>query len=186
MAVEKSEKVKRLTNILKELKSLSEEGVLPASIFAQKVKEYNLTQAETQKMMEGLAKINVSLGDVDAVSEEDKIKDIVSNLKKALVKGGAVESSALYDSLSAMSLSSEEVDKIFSCLSNDGIKIIDDQEIKITYDDLIKEISLDDPVKMYLKDIGQSQLLTPEQEVELAKKILDGNEWAKKELDLFL
>ena len=146
MATEKSEKLKRLTSVLKELKSLADDGVLPASIFAEKVKEYGLTPVETQKMMEGLAKINISISDINAVSEEEKLNSIVDNIKKSLVKGGAVESGVLYDTLSAMNLSSEEVDRIFNILSAEGIKVSEDQESKITYDDLIKEISLDDPV----------------------------------------
>ena len=43
-------------------------------------------------------------------------------------------------------------------------------------------VSLDDPVKVYLKDIGRVQLLTPDEEIELAKKIGEGNEFAKKRL----
>ena len=42
--------------------------------------------------------------------------------------------------------------------------------------------SVDDPVKLYLKDIGKVPLLTPEQEVELAKRIIDGDEQAKAQL----
>ena len=46
----------------------------------------------------------------------------------------------------------------------------------------MESVSLDDPVKVYLKDIGRVQLLTPDEEIELAKKIGEGDEIAKKRL----
>ncbi|MBE5738448.1 MAG: RNA polymerase sigma factor RpoD [Clostridiales bacterium] len=82
-------------------------------------------------------------------------------------------------------LSAEELETIKQSLEESGITIeqsvdeaIKDEELK----EIINTVKVDDPVKMYLKDIGQAQLLTSEQEVDLAKRILEGDEWAKKEL----
>ncbi|MBQ7408020.1 MAG: RNA polymerase sigma factor RpoD, partial [Clostridia bacterium] len=50
------------------------------------------------------------------------------------------------------------------------------------YDQLVKEINMDDPVKMYLKDIGRVPLLSSDEEVELAKRMEEGDEKAKKRL----
>jgi len=182
MATEKSGTAKKLTAILKELKALSVDGVLPAKAFYKLVQENSLSQVETQKLMEGLAKLEISLGDVDSLSEDNKLKDIVDSLKNGIAKSGAIESNILYDMLSTMELTSEEVDKIFSLLSEEGLKVVDNSETKISYDDLIKEISLDDPVKMYLKDIGRVPLLSEEEEKELAERMMNGDEEAKTKL----
>ena len=50
------------------------------------------------------------------------------------------------------------------------------------YDEISKEISMDDPVKMYLKDIGKYTLLSTEEEIVLAEKMMNGDEDAKKKL----
>lgn len=82
-------------------------------------------------------------------------------------------------------LTADDMETIKEFFTSKGITIeqsvdeaIKDEELK----EIISIVKVDDPVKVYLKDIGQSQLLTSEQEVELAKKILEGDEWAKQEL----
>jgi RNA polymerase primary sigma factor len=89
------------------------------------------------------------------------------------------------DKLINYELSMDELKEIKDKLEELGVTIepsveetIKDEELK----ELISHVKVDDPVKMYLKDIGQAQLLSPEQEVELAKKILEGDEYAKKQL----
>ena len=81
------------------------------------------------------------------------------------------------------------VDKIFDEMEAKGIAISDGS---IMEDDAIRELNLDagvadgagmdDPVRMYLKEIGKVPLLTAEQEQDLAQRMLDGDEDAKKEL----
>ena len=80
---------------------------------------------------------------------------------------------------------SKETDEVIERLKQNGIKIetpktqeIDLQELE----SLISQVSVDDPVKMYLKDIGKVPLLSAEDEIELAKRILQGDEEAKRKL----
>ena len=68
-------------------------------------------------------------------------------------------------------------------LDNDDIILDDEDEVEIIEDvDVLEGVSTEDPVRMYLKEIGNVPLLTTEQEVELAKRVEAGDEEAKKQL----
>ena len=112
-------------------------------------------------------------------------QDIEEIIKEAKKEGNVITEEDLGSKLVNHELSSSELNKVKERLEDEGISIevsvdevIKDEELK----ELISNVKVDDPVKMYLKDIGQVQLLSPEQEVELAKKIIEGDERAKKEL----
>ena len=69
-------------------------------------------------------------------------------------------------------------------LTTRDIVISDEDEVDMEKIDLSVPdgISIEDPVRMYLKEIGKVPLLTADEEVELAKRMADGDEWAKKRL----
>lgn len=68
-------------------------------------------------------------------------------------------------------------------LDNDDIILDDEDEVEIIDDvDVLEGVSTEDPVRMYLKEIGNVPLLTTEQEVELAKRVEAGDEEAKEQL----
>ncbi len=79
----------------------------------------------------------------------------------------------------------KNVEKFLGVLQKRGIKIIRANEedlLKDNFSDLVMSVSVDDPVKMYLKDIGKVPLLSSEEEKEIAKKVMQGDEFAKKKL----
>lgn len=115
---------------------------------------------------------------------EDLERDI-KILKDLAKRNGYITTDEIGNKLIDHELSMEEIDKIIKSFKEEGIVVEESDTEEIKDEDLmdiINNVKVDDPVKMYLKDIGTVQLLTSEQEIELAKRILNGDERAKKEL----
>ncbi len=127
---------------------------------------------------------------MDLFNSSDK-KDIVRGLIALGQKKGILSFKEIMDALSEIDLDVKQIEKIYETMEQMGIELVEDldkelDEIQASDEEIdlaIPEgIGLDDPVRMYLKEIGKVPLLSADEEIELAERMQRGDETAKKRL----
>jgi len=115
-------------------------------------------------------------------------------LKELIEKGkqkGMLTYKEIMDAFEEIEIDPEQIEKVYETLENLGIDVVGDiedeiEDIQLTEEDLdlsVPEgISIDDPVRMYLKERGKVPLLSADEEIELAKRMEKGDVEAKKRL----
>ena len=129
-------------------------------------------------------------------AQPDK-KTVIKDLLELGKSKGQLSTKEILDALEELDFDPEQIEKFYDTLETQGVEIVEDfDDITIDDEELAKAegldnldpsvgadgVSIDDPVKVYLKEIGRVPLLTPDEEVDLAVRITNGDEAAKKRL----
>ena len=129
------------------------------------------------------------------IGKKDK-KTVYNELIEMGRAKGKLTTQELMDAMETLDFDPEQMDKLYEVLESYNVEIVDDftetafQDMDAVLETVENEegdpsadgIITDDPVKVYLKEIGRVPLLTPEEEIELSIKIAEGNKYAKKRL----
>ena len=123
---------------------------------------------------------------------QEKKKDIKRELIEKGKKKGVLTFKEISDAFEDIEVTPEEIERLYDIFEKESIELVEDldkelEEIEVSKEELedlsVPEgINIDDHVKMYLKEIGKVNLLTPEEELSLAKRMADG-ETAKEQIE---
>ena len=168
------------------------------------------TQSKTaKKVVKERKPKSVEVGEDDEDIESlDSIKSRL--LKKAKADGGEIEQSEIQDAISFLDIEDKDVEELINYFKSNNINVIsdndeegieelefDDSDVAMDMDDedvpdekelqdisklVIGDVKVNDSVKIYLKEIGKVPLLNAQQEIDLAQRIIAGDEDAKQEL----
>ena len=128
-------------------------------------------------------------------AQPDK-KTVIKDLLELGKSKGQLSTKEILDALGELDFDPEQIEKFYDTLESQGVEIVEDfDDSTIDDEELAKAegielepgmgadgVAIDDPVKVYLKEIGRVPLLTPDEEVDLAVRISNGDEAAKKRL----
>ena len=152
--------------------------------------ETAVNPAEMEDVLKRLEKEEIQV--VKAFSQNADTADLGEKINreiKRLISVGKSRGHLTYDEIGEKlavecEANASQMEEVFKILAENSIEIINTQIdlVKDPLELISGDVSIDDPVKVYLKDIGRVPLLSMEEEISLAKKMAEGNEVAKKRL----
>ena len=152
---------------------------------------------DKKELEEKKAKEEVDTAANKEIDEKQKAKEKVDKIIKKAKESGQLTYGELATELD--DINADQIEKVFDAMEEMGVDVLKDdfedepneedlkevQDLKldeISTDDSFEGINIDDPVRMYLREIGRIKLLTYDQELDLAKRVLKDDEDAKQEL----
>ena len=197
---------KKKSKLLKDGKN---KGYVTADQLQEIFDDETLTSEDIDNLYEFLKENDIDIVQ-EEINVSTKKEETTINKKKELLNGSAIKTiderkqellelgnkqgyltfEQLAKSLKGLEMDAESLDDLYNFLRDNNIEVVEeneegrnsDEELDLSIDEasLPKNLNINDPVRMYLKEIGQISLLSLEEELEISKRIEEGDEEAKR------
>lgn len=193
---------KKNSTVVKNLMSLQKEiGYITLKDLQEQKEISNLNEEDVKEIIESLAKVEIEILEKAPKKEAKKVAKLVEvktfeERKQELIqKGkekGAITFEELAASLKGLDVDNDSLDELYNALIENNIEVVSeddggnnkksDEPVILNDTEITKDVNINDPVRMYLKEIGKIPLLSAEEELALSVRVANEEEEAKNRL----